>query len=489
MISNILKQVGKHSFIYSINYVMSSLAGILLLPVYTRYLSKTDYGTLSLIDQSINYLKVIFFLGCAAAVTRFYHFYEAEQDKKLVIGTGLWLAFGSSVLGGLAMSWYSQPIAAIIFGNGSFYRMMYVAAVILVSESLISVSMSYFAAAKQSSKYVSYGLLQLCLGISLNLYFIVKLKLGAMGMIYGQASTNLLLCIILTAHVISLTSMKFDFAKFKNMLTFGLPLVPATIMAAIMHNADQYQIRYFKGLEEVGIYSLGYKIAFAANSVLMVSIGLIWSSAIIFEIQKKPNAKELFARLTTYLMSALVLLMFLVSMFSKQIVSLLAAPEYLEAHKVIPLVCLGLIPYGMTSFMSVGATLSNKTWLFALVNGIAAVLNIAMNILFIPQFGYMGAAVATVITYFIYAMSAKALFRKVYDIPFEWYRLTVVTATCVLMYVLSTALPSGNMFLLTACQAFLCLAVPIVLHFCKFYNLDEKMKLFEIYETVRQAKR
>lgn len=487
MIKSTLQQIGKHSFIYSINYVMSSLVGILLLPVYTRYLSKTDYGTLSLIDQSLYYLKVIFFLGGAAAVTRFYHHYESDLDKKLVIGTGLWFALCSSVAGGMIIFYYSKPIAAIIFGTSDLYRMMYLAAVILISESLISVSMSYFAAAKKSAKYVSYGLLQLGLGICLNLYFIVKLQLGAMGMIYGQAATNMLLCIVTTAHVVSLTTIKFDTAKIKSMVSFGLPLVPATILAAIMHNADQYQIRYFDGLADVGVYSLGYKIAFAANSIFMVSVGLIWSSAMIFEIQKRPDAKELFARITTYLMSVLILLMFLVSMFSEQVVSLLAAPEYIDAHKVIPLVCLGLIPYGMTTFMSVGVTISNKTWFLPLVNGIAAVLNIAMNILFIPAFGYMGAAVATVITYFVYAAIARSLFRRVYDIPFEWRRLTLITTTCILLYLASTVLRIPNFFMQTVYQVALCLAVPIILHFLNFYNKDERSQLYELYQAARRA--
>lgn len=479
MILNSLKQIGKHSFVYSLNYIFSSLAGILLLPVYTRYLDKTNYGTLSLIDQSIYYIKIVFFLGGAAAVTRFYHYFESEREKRLVVSTGIWLALCISTLGGTLLVLGAAPIATMIFGSASFKIFLYLAAVILVSESLNSVSMSYYAAVKNSGRYVTIGLSQLLVGIACNLFFIVWLRQGAIGMVYGQATTNTVFCLVNVAIILYSTGVRFSRNICKEMVRFGLPLVPATILAALMHNSDQYILRYFCGLEAVGIYSLGYKIAFAANSVFTVSVNLVWSSSMIYEIHKEPNAKEIYARITTYIMSLLLVFMFVVSVFSEQIITLLATPTYREAYRVMPLVCLGLVPYGLNAFLSIGVNIYNKTWLVPITNGIAAVVNILLNILLIPRFGYMGAASVTVVTYVVFALAAWRIYRDVYSIPFEWSRLGLLTAACVVLYAISACAPIDSVIMKVLFRAGLCLSLPCLLNKLRFFTEVEKLKLVE----------
>jgi O-antigen/teichoic acid export membrane protein len=486
MILKSLKQIGKHSFTYSLNYIISSLAGILLLPIYTRYLSSTDYGILSLIDQSIYYLKIVIFLGGSAAVTRFYHYFESEKDKKLVISTGMWLALISSGIGSIFLLVGSKPLASIIFGNSDKYILIFVAAIILSSESLISVSMSYFAAIKDSKSYVAYGIFQLTLGILANLYFIIFLRLGAVGMIYGQALSNTIMCLITSTHVLFKNSINFDSNKCKSILKYGLPIVPATILAAMMHSADQFLVRFFLGLDAVGIYSLGYKIAFSAYSVFSVSINLVWSSAIIFDVYKQPNAKEIYSKLTTYISSVLILLMFCVSMFSADVVKLLASPEYYDSQKIIPVVCLGLVAYGLQTFISVGLVLNNRTDLFIVTNGIAAIVNVLVNLALIPSYGYMGAAWASVVTYVTFGFASWVIYRKIYDIPFEWLRLATLLGSCILMYIFSIALPIQNALLLTAYKISLCLALPCILYGTGFINKQEKVKIEEWRLLIKQ---
>lgn len=487
MIVKTLKQIGKHSFVYSLNYILTSIAGIVLLPIYTRYLTKTDYGTLSLIDQSIYYIKIVFFLGGAAAVTRFYHHFESPQDKKLVISTGMWLALVSSSIGGLLLIAGSKPLAEIIFGNASRSNLISLAAVILMSESLISVSISYFAAIKDSKKYIQYGMLQLMLGISANLYFIVVQRLGAVGMIYGQALSNTIICVITSIHVLAVNNIHFDRNKLKLIIEYGLPIVPATILAGIMHSADQYLVRYFSGLDAVGLYSLGYKLAFSSYSIYSVSISLIWGSATVFEIYKQPDAKYIYSKLTTYLTSFLIIIMFCVSIFSGYIVKLLASPDYYESRKVVPVICLGLIAYGFHIFLSIGVVVNNKTWLFVITNAVAASVNILLNLVLIPRYGYMGAAWASVGTYYVFAFVSWLVYRKIYSIPFEWLRLGSLIGICIILYLLSIAVPIHNLLLLFGYHVFLCLALPFILYSTNFINSLEKMKINEWQVTLKRS--
>lgn len=479
MLLKFLKEIGKHSFIYSIGLIASSLASILLLPVYTRFLSKADYGVLSLADHSIALVKIVFLLGGAATVTRFFHYFDSEIDRKKVISTGFWLTFFSSGLAALILTIGSRPLAGVILGNSSLHSVINLAAIILFAESLSAVMVSYFAAAKKSKAYISYSLVRLGVGIGANLYFIVALRLGVLGMMYGQAISSGLLCVLTTVHVLLRNGLGFDRKKLKPMLKYGLPLVPAMLLASLMHYADQYLLRYYIGLESVGIYALGYKIPFAVNGIFLTSLNLVWGSAMIYEIHKQPDAKYLFSKITTYLVSLYILLMFGISVFSEYIIRILAAEPYYEAHRVIPLVCLGLVPYVLHAFLSVGVTILNKTWLLPVSSGIAAAVNILINIFLIPKFGYMGAAWATVISYGIFALSSWLLYRKVYSIPFEWGRLGFLLGLCVGLYFLAVYIPISNIFWRIAYQLSICLSLPLLLYSCGFLKKEEKEKLKE----------
>jgi len=480
MLTEIFKQIVKHSSVYSLNILLTSIASVLLLPVYTRYLTKADYGTLALVDQSVYYIKILFTLGGAAAVNRFFNFYENDTDKKTVISTGVWLAVISSSVGGLFLIANSQPLAHVFFGNAALYKIIDVAAVILISETVLAVSLSYFAAVKESKIYVVYGVSQLAMSISANLFFIIYLKLGVFGMVYGQALSNCIICFISTGHVLLKNGVGFERAKLKMMISFGLPLIPATIFASLMHNVDQYLLRYFKGLETVGIYALGYKIPFAINSLFIVSINLIWGSALMFEIYKLPDAREIYSKITTYLISIFIFLMFITSIFSEYIIRILASEAYYSSYHVIPIVCLGLIPYALHNFISIGVTIYNKTWLFPVSNGIAALLNVLVNLILIPQYGYMGAAWATVITYFSFICISWQLYKNVYYIRFEWVRLTILTGICILFYILSTLVSTHNEALKICYLTGICLSLPLLLYMIGYFNKEEKNKLNEL---------
>jgi O-antigen/teichoic acid export membrane protein len=267
------------------------------------------------------------------------------------------------------------------------------------------------------------------------------------------------------------------------LVRFGLPLVPATILAAIVHSADQYLIGHFRGLSDVGVYALGYKLAFAPYSIITTSIGLVWSSALMYEIASAPNAPEVYARMTTYIMSLMVATLFCVSVFADTLVTILAAPSYRAAEFVIPVICLGLAAYGLHGFLSIGVMLQKRTGLFALTHGIAAVVNICLNLALIPHYGYMAAAWTSVATYVSFAGVSWFVYRRVYAIPFEWVRLTALIALCIGLFLVSRVpVPSAWMAYVLKVGAIGLL--PVVLFVGGFLKSGEKLMLDSWYRAL-----
>ncbi len=480
MLRRFLKELGKHSFIYSIGFFISTLVSLILLPIYTRFLDPSEYGTLSLINYLISFLSLVCLVGMGASLTRFMHYYKTEKEQREVIGAAFLFIIITGLIGFCILFSFSSPLAKLLLGKVSWADCLQIAAVILFFSCVQTVNMSYFQTLKLSKTYLFYSLLGLFLGVFLNLYFIIVLKLGVRGMLYGQAISSIIPAIIASVQVISKNKPCFSWQKLKVMLKYGLPIVPALLLAQAMHNIDQYLLRFYKGLDAVGLYSLGYRFPFMLNTFFLFSINAIWGKALIFEIYEKKEAKYIYARTTTYLMSLYIYGMFCLSVFSPFVMKIFAAPEYFKAYKVMPVVCLGLIPYAFHAFLSVGIKILNKTWFFPLTFGVGTIVNIFLNIFLIPKFGYMGAAWATVAAYTVFGITSYFLYKRVYFIPFEWNRLALVFFWCVGLYLISQLLPVHSFILNFVYKSLLCLSLPLWLYLFSFFTDTEKNEILHL---------
>ena len=137
-------------------------------------------------------------------------------------------------------------------------------------------------AAKKSKSYMVYMLARLFISIVANLYFIVVLKLGVLGMLYGNLTSNTLVAFVITGHNIVINGLRLRVSMLRQLLKFGIPLIPASSLGLIMHNADRFLIRYYCSLSDVGLYSIGYKFPFMLNALILQSFNFIWTGATMY---------------------------------------------------------------------------------------------------------------------------------------------------------------------------------------------------------------
>ncbi len=447
MLKKNLKDLLNHSLIYSFAWISSSMLSILLLPIYTRYLTKADYGILEILDYTNAVLRLIMVAGFHSSLAKFYNGENDPENKSTVISTGLIFVFTSALIGCSLCIFNHDSLSALLFGEGDYSKYVIINMVVLFADLLSLISTTYFVVSKKSKLFLMYNMIRMAIGVCANLYFLIVLKLGVMGMLLGSLSATGFIAIVLTTHVLMKNRFHFDFKLLKRMLKFSLPIIPAMLCATVMHNSDRFLIRYYCSLPDVGLYGLGYKFPFMLNALILQSFSYVWSGATMYEISKQPDAKYQYAKITTYFITFFVFMLFALSVFSSPVVRILAAPKFFAAHQIIPLVALGLCFHAFYIFFTVGAFLKEKTWLLSMSYAPAAAINIIGNILLLPLYGYMAAAWMSVITYFSFAVFAYFSCRRALKITFEYKRLTAIFLFAILSYLFSSLYDFENLIL------------------------------------------
>ena len=155
----------------------------------------------------------------------------------------------------------------------------------------------------------------------------------------------------------------------------------------------------------------------------------------MFAIAKRKDASQVFRLVFRWLSMLLLFAAFGFSLVATFILDWLFPVAYRSVAYVIPIVAESLVFYGLYFVFMAGANIQRKTWLAAVFTTIAAVVNVALNLVLIPLYGAMGAATATLIAYIVLALAAYIANRWLYPIPFEIGRFTVALLVGVGLYV------------------------------------------------------
>ena len=474
MISEIKKFL-KHSFIYGIGALLSKIVGFLMIPIYTRYLTTTDYGILELLDLTSSIVSIFISMRIGAAVIRFYYDFDNEQEKKQVIGTAYISIFFSAILLIVISELTSNKISYLLFDTQIYEKYFKIIFITTALTLISSIPDAYLIARKQSLFYTFMSLISLVSNLSFNIYFIVFLKLGVLGVLYSSLITRLWYCPFLSIYCIYKNKLFFSFPIFKSMLKFSLPLIPANVGTFILNYADRFILQKLSITAEVGIYALGYKFGYMLPVLVMGPINMIWGPQ-MFELASKSEKKTI-ERMFTYIMLILIFCGLGLILFTKDAIRIMAAPPFYPAYKVVGFVVLGYIFRGMASFFWDGIMVSKKTIYIGISVFVSALSNILLNILLIPQFKGMGAAYATAVSFFIMFCLVYFFCQKVYPISCEWNRISKITIVSLFIFFLAHLVSSQNLIISLLIKIIFLVSFPVLLYFLGFYVPEEINKI------------
>jgi O-antigen/teichoic acid export membrane protein len=427
----------KHGGIYGFGQILGRLASLLLLPLYTRYLSPADYGIIAILDVTTGVLGVLLGAGMAHAVSR-YHFEAQSADQYGEVwwtGLGVVVAF-STVLVAPAVAGRGL-LATLTIGtqepSGGYFYLLVLLTVWF--GTIGQIGDQYMRIRKWSALTVALSFTFLILNISLNVYFLTVRHLGITGYLWGNLLTGvasmLVRCGILLA---TCQPIRFRWTLARKLLAFGSPLVAVAILSAFMHEADRYLLRPFVDLNQVGVYALAYTIGQGVNNFVITSFFSVWD-VVVLEIAEQPEARRVYVLVFEYFAEGLLLVMLGVSLFAQPVLDLLVPPAFAPAGQLIPIVCLAFFFFALHAHFKVPAILAKKTGSIVVSPAIAAAANVVLNLLLIPIMGVVAAALVSVATYAIYSFVGLLQYRRFDRLDYPFGRVGAVLAAMIVSYI------------------------------------------------------
>lgn len=432
-----IKDVG----IIGITQVLTTLGAFFLLPVITKTLGSYDYGLWSQINVTISLLTPFALLGMSMSIIRFL---SAERDVNIIRESFYSVLFFVALIGmliSILVFVTSDWLASFLFQDINTSYFIKIGSFLIFFSALNQITMFYFRIFKQISKYAFLSIFNSFGGLVLIL-ILVKMGFGLFGVISAVLIIQALVTVVGILLIIS--QIGFSVPKFTYLhshLKYGLPLTPNSAIRWITNSSDKYILGFFMGLNAVGIYAAAYAIG-SIISFLVSPIQLI-----LFPTLSKAYDLQNFSEVERYLEYSLKYFLlfaipsaFGISVLAKPILRIMTTAEFVSGSIVIPFVAFGIIFDGVYQ-ISINIThLVKKTQYNIVFLLIGAISNFLLNIISIPIFGLVGAAVSTLIAYFLMCSVSIFFSRKYIQINIDWlfisksFLSSLVMALVVLTY-------------------------------------------------------
>ncbi len=416
--------IAKQSLIYAISTWAGRFFSVISTPILTRILTPEDYGIVDFIATLEAAIMIIISLGVDAGFRRYYVDSTDEAERHAYIGTGYLVWGGLNSLMVLAILLNAGWVAENLVGDASLTFIVEVAAIAMFCTMVQRMTVELLRDNMLVRVVAMASVLLLFIRLSLSVIFVAVFDTGVIGLYYAAIIAVVVVVAYELIFVRQFLGFAFSFPKLKQMLQFGLPLIPARVATYLIFYSDRYFINYFLTLSDLGIYAVGNKVA---NLLNLVTGGFVtaWGPYVLSTF-REDGSKETFARVFRLYASLLYVLTMGLSVFSVEILLTFTTREFVSAYEFTPLLVYALVLYGIGFYFSVGIDITSKTYHRTWISSVAIVLNPLLNLLLIPPYAIMGAAIATLISYIVYCYLSLMVSERIYPVGYAVGRFTVM---------------------------------------------------------------
>ena len=481
-----IKNLTRHSAIYTVSTMIQRAQGLIMLPILTdpSYLAtKALYGDYVLIYTFIAFMNVLYLYGIDSAFMRY--FFLGQHQRKDVYSTAIRLLTITGILTSAIIMFFADQISVLIFRDQGYEFFVQISAAILFFDTLANIPYLILRAEERSIAYTGVRIGRFLLELFLNILFVVFLKMGVKGILFANLAAAIINFLVLIPSQLKYVKGSFSYTVMKDLLLFGLPMIPNGIAYLVVEMSDRYLMLYLLGKETVAVYGANYK--FGTLMLFLVTAFRTAWQPFFLKIVNEAEAKAVYARVMTYYLLGASFVVLLGSYLIDYIVRMPVLPgktllgdEYWGGVPVVPIILLSYLFYGIYVNLTVGVYVKKKSRWMGLFTGLAAVTNIASNLYLMPHFGMMGAAVATLLAYIVMAAAIFILNQNIYPIRYEYKRigliLLILTGAIFIYYYLTPGLLVRILILI---------GFPALIFWGGFFDREEKQVLNRFWRKIR----
>lgn len=453
-----IKKLASHTMWYGVSSIAARFLNYLLTPYLTRpeILSTAQYGEMSMIYSAIPFMSALFTYGFEIT---FFRYSNKDENNNVVFNTTSLSIIISTLFFTSILLLLNEPIAAFLKVPQHPEFITWTALIIAI-DTFAVIPFAKLRLINRPRKYALIRIGGILTNIVATVFFYSFLPamaaanpdsliaswydpgLGVGYYILANLISSVLMLLLLAPEVLSVR-FEGSFKLWKEMIMYSLPLMVAGFAGVINETFDRIMLGWLspdKATEkvQVGIYGACYKLSLLIN--IFIQAFRLGAEPFFFAEAKKKNAPETYARIMKYIVIVMTTMFLVVTMYIDYWKYFIQNEEMWVGLKVVPILLVANMCLGVYYNLSFWYKLSQKTQAATIITLAGAAITLGINFVFIPVYGYMACAWATLACYGSMMVISYFWGRKVYPVPYELGKIGKLFGLMLLLYMVHSGL-------------------------------------------------
>ena len=453
---NPLKKLLGQTAVYGLSSIIGRTLNYLLVPLYTSVFIAEDYGVISQLYALVAFLMVLLTFGME---TSYFRFIQNSEQKASVFQNTFLTVLGLNGVFFILILFFNQQLAdVLLFSDHNEYITILTAIVCI--DAISSIPLARLRAEERAKKFAIIQFTAIAVNIVLNLFFLLVLfdparaEEGILFILFANLISSLVRPIMLYADFLNI-QWKFDWKLGVEMFRYAFPIIIAGFAFIVNETIDRIMLKQMltdlpnvtnrMADFQIGVYSACYKLAMLVTILLQAY--RYAAEPFFFSQSNNQDRNKLYVKLMNYFVATVCLVFLGVSLNLDIFRHFISNETYWVGLKVVPILLLANVFLGIYLNQSIWYKLSNQTKFGAYISIIGAALTIGINYVFIPKYGYMASAWATLIAYGMMMVISYLLGQRHFPIKYNLRKFFVYLGTALLLFFIakSVGFESGSL--------------------------------------------
>jgi len=419
-------QIFRSTAIYSAGTAVAKLAGFAMLPFYAHYFETEGYGVMALVDTSLGVLSIVVTGGFQVGMLRIFHESEGER-KSASLTTGVVLVWAIAISLAVVPFMFSGMVSQFLFGDVQYSTIICLALATFVIDIAGRSASTDLIIRDKAFLFTIVSNGQMILALLLNIWLIVFLKIGLIGIFVSSFVSATIASLIFHGIALSNHGLRFDRGLARQILAFQLPMMPGHMVSFVGRQAERVLVRIQLGLGPMGVLEMAYRFPPMLNFLVTIPFSRAWQTK-SFEIADDEGAPNEMGRMFSRFFLLISVVALLISTTIDGVLRTLTPPDFWPAARLTKIEVLTMVIVACTRFTSFGAYYAKRTSLFTYVHMVMTPIKIALAFLMISAFGLAGAALTALLIQVASFTWISLRAQRMYAINYDYRAILLVVA-------------------------------------------------------------
>lgn len=444
-------KLSKSSIVYGAGGIANKLITLLLLPLFTRYLTPTDFGIISILTMLNMLLLPIFSLGFGTSIGVCYFETQSSVERGKVIWNSFYCLIASSITMFVLLYSIENRINQTLLDGKSSSSLILLTIASTVFGILVQPFQLKLQFEQKPRPFVLISMVSLIVSSAVSISGVILFHRSVQGVLEGMLIGQIVAFVLFFSISFKQRIGEYSAETIKKLFRAGIPMIPAFFFIFVMQNGVRYFLEIFHGLSAVGVYTIGSNFGLIMGLVTGSFISS-WTPYALSYSNNQAAAQELLSRITYYFIAGFGLLVTIIFLYSRAIIIIFTDNVYLDAHTVVGLSAAAQFYSALFLMLLPPAYFANEATCVVKTQSIAMGIFLLISIMIIPIYGIVGAALAVCLGFMSLVMLQflwNNYYKKGYylSVPYNINKIMSIHAVFIAFALLSFANTENRLFL------------------------------------------